>query len=69
MFMYEAWVLCCSDVIVMGVLLADDVECGFLIGPIPRNVTLLDPLLMIGHVTADNTPDLCRVKVYMYKTN
>ena len=47
----------------MGVILVENVESGFLIGPIPRNVTLLDPILMIGHVTADNTPDLFTVKV------
>ena len=47
----------------MGVIITEDVPQGTLFGPIPPSLTIADPILLIGHMTADNTPDLHTVKV------
>ena len=47
----------------MGVISLDDVDAGVLFGPIPPKLTIAEPLVLIGHMTADNTPVLHTVKV------
>ncbi len=52
----------------MGVLITARVDEGKTFGPIPANLTLTDPTLLIGHMTSDNRPDVHTVKVsLMYK--
>ena len=50
----------------MGVISLDDVDAGVLFGPIPPKLTIAEPLVLIGHMTADNTPVLHTVKVSVY---
>ena len=51
----------------MGVLTTTSVSQGKLFGPIPPTLTLTDPVLMIGHMTADSRPEVHTVKVAYYK--
>ena len=50
----------------MGVLTTGVVPAGMVFGPVPANLTLSDPALLIGHMTCDNRPDIHTVKVGCY---
>lgn len=47
----------------MGVITTGVIPAGKVFGPIPPNLTLTDPALLIGHMTCDNRPDVHTVKV------
>ena len=47
----------------MGVITTGVIPAGKTFGPIPPNLTLTDPALLIGHMTCDNRPDVHTVKV------
>lgn len=47
----------------MGVITTEVIPAGKVFGPIPPNLTLTDPALLIGHMTCDNRPDVHTVKV------
>ena len=47
----------------MGVISTDSIGIGVSFGPIPSKLTIAEPLVLIGHMTADNTPVLHTVKV------
>lgn len=47
----------------MGVITLCSLAKGKVFGPIPPNLTLTDPAVLIGHMTADTRPDVHTVKV------
>ncbi len=53
----------------MGVLTTGVIPAGKVFGPIPPNLTLTDPALLIGHMTCDNRPDVHTVKVWSFDTS
>ena len=53
----------------MGVITTGVVPAGTLFGPIPSNLGLTDPALLIGHMTADNRTDVHTVKVSTSQLN
>ncbi|KAK2149395.1 hypothetical protein LSH36_454g03037 [Paralvinella palmiformis] len=52
---------------IMGVLITVRVHEGKTFGPIPANLTLTDPTLLIGHMTSDNRPDVHTVKIDIHE--
>lgn len=47
----------------MGVFTTCAVQHNSLFGPIPPTLSLTDPIVLIGHMTADTRPDVHAVKV------